>query len=401
MKTSSRVFVCAFVFGLGFILFAEVANAQSSKAGPNAGNAANAGEMVTRVYPVADLVFTAPNYPFQGFTVPGTDGQSARKDPNDGAAAGMGGGFGGGGGGFGGGGPGGGGFGGGGGGFSVAPEGKLHGNAGHGGAFSVGDNGASTASLAAACERLSQAIQISIAPGMWAGRGGPGTIVAFGDRLIITQTKEIHTSILDLLKALSANGGARSTVTVRAWWLTLDKDRYKELIADMPSSSPPVVNRKQLEKLAADAGADYAEITCFDNQTVHVISGRFRNAITSVIPVVGDYTSAYQPQMTPQHSGGMLEITPTRLAESKTIVLDLRSIVSRWDEKPEAPLEIHNVVKLDRTNIASQQLATTLKLPVRQPVLVGGLSLQPGATGDGEAKSQLYLVVEAMDETKP
>ena len=97
MKTTSRVLLCALVLGLGFILFAEVANAQNSKAGANAGNAANAGEMVTRVYPVADLVFTAPNFPFQGFTVPGTDGQSARKDPNDGAAAGMGGGFGGGG----------------------------------------------------------------------------------------------------------------------------------------------------------------------------------------------------------------------------------------------------------------------------------------------------------------
>ena len=63
MKTTSRVFLCAFVLGLGFILFAEVANAQSSKAGANAGNAANAGEMVTRVYPVADLVFTAPELP--------------------------------------------------------------------------------------------------------------------------------------------------------------------------------------------------------------------------------------------------------------------------------------------------------------------------------------------------
>ncbi len=82
-------------------------------------------------------------------------------------------------------------------------------------------------------------------------------------------------------------------------------------------------------------------------------------------------------------------------------MLDLRSIVSHWDEKPEAPLGTHNVVELDRTNIASQQLATTLKLPVHQPVLVGGFSLQPGATGDGEAKSQLYLVIEATDETKP
>ena len=55
---------------------------------------------------------------------------------------------------------------------------------------------------------------------------------------------------------------------------------------------------------------------------------------------------------------------------------------------------------LDRTNVVSQQLSTTVEVPVRTPVLVGGLSLQPGASNDAESKSQLYLVVEAFDESK-
>ena len=95
----------------------------------------------------------------------------------------------------------------------------------------------------------------------------------------------------------------------------------------------------------------------------------------------------------------MLEVTPTRLPGS--IVLNLQSIVSRWDEKPAEPMEIHNAVKLDRVNVVSQQLATTLRFPFQQPVLVGGLSEQPGTASAANAeKSQLYLVIEALDGSK-
>jgi hypothetical protein len=390
-------FVC--LAPLAVLLCAGFARAQSGK-GPGAAAANGGSEIVTKVYPVADLVFTAPNYPFQGFAVPGTSDRPSKFGSSEGAAAGGGagggGGFGGGGGGL-----GGGGFGGGG--FNVPPESKQQAGPSRGGAFSVSDTDGMPMLMGSSSERLAQAIQVSIRPELWSAHGGPGTIVALGDRLIITQTKDIHSAIRDLLDALRANGGARNTVTIRAWWLRLDGNQYRELLADMPAASPPAVNRKQLERLAADS-ADYAEITCFDNQTVHVVSGRFRNAITGVIPVVGDNSAAYQPQMSTHLAGGMLEVTPTRLPDSKAVVLNLHSIVSRWDEKPAEPMEIHeihDVVKLDRVNIVSQQLATTLKLPVRQPVLVGGLSQQPGAGADANGdKSQLYLVVEALDEAK-
>ena len=472
MKSTTVTTLLASAIGIGIMAIGGIASAQVGPAGaPVAAAAGNVvPELVTRVYPVADLVFTAPNYPFLGISVPGT---ASKSEPSDGGTSGGAvGGFGGGGFGGGGGGRGNPGFGGGGlggGGFNVAPESgrqllPQHG----GGAFSVADGGAAGSNRP--IDRLAQAIQISIRPEMWSDRGGPGTIVALGDRLIITQSKEIHEAIRDLLAALRSSGGARSTVTVRAWWLRLDMSQYQRLLSDMATSSPPKVNRTQLEQLAVDRAADYAEITCFDCQTVHVISGRFRNAITSVIPVVGQaepphsaesdvqlaasgshgtgqfiFTAfddgtgtnhmneggsesllamagdaaggveapaklpsgptsegvvGYQPQFTTQHAGAMLEITPTRLPESKTIVLDLRSIVNRWDDKPETPVEFRNVVRLDRTNVVSQQLATTLKLPVRQPVLVGGMSLEPGAAAEANGKSQLYLVVEALDESK-
>jgi hypothetical protein len=314
-------------------------------------------------------------------------------------------------------------------------------------------------------------IESVIHPEAWSSRGGQGMLQPFGGRLIITQTPEIHNAIRDLLNALrNTQGGAQSTVTIRAWWLRLDNAQYQKLTAGMPPASPPAVDRKQLEQLAGDKGVDSGQITCFDGQTVHIISGRFRNAITSVIPVVGqaeppqqpldfkgvenalaavdspqtdrilaqivsapkehkagDLTGTtlaaadetqttlpggrtttipsegivgYQPQITIQHAGAMLEVTPTRLPESKAIILDLRSVVNRWDTQPEKPVEFRNSMPLDRTNVVSQQLSTTVKVPVRTPVVVGGLSLQPGASNDAESKSQLYLIVEAFDEGK-
>jgi len=304
----------------------------------------------------------------------------------------------------------------------------------------------------------------------WDRTGGPGTIAPFGGRLIITQTPEIHVAIHELLNSLrNTQGGAQSTVTIRAWWLRLDNAQYQKLTSNMPPASPPTVDRKQLEQLASEKGVDSGQVTCFDGQTVHIISGRFRNAITSVIPVVGQAEPqpesldskgmenalaavdspqtnrilaqmlfapkeqkghgglngtalaaadeapttlpggktipsegivGYQPEITIQHAGAMLEVTPTRLPESRAIILDLRSIVNRWDAQPEKPVEFRNSMPLDRTNVVSQQLSTTVKVPVRTPVLVGGLSLQPGAANDAESKSQLYLVIEAFDESK-
>jgi len=416
-------------------------------------------QLVTKVYPVADLVFSAPNYPFEGLDA-GMFGTVKKNQP-------MGGGFGGGGGGF-----GGGGFGGGG--FAVPPEGgQPSGKQPRAAPPTTGGGmfGAPAVNPVPGTPSIGQLIDVIenlIHSQTFDREGGQGTIAPFGGRLIITQTPEIHVAIHELLNALrNTQGGAQSTVTIRAWWLRLDNAQYQKLVADPRPSSPPAVDRKQLEQLASEKSADSGQVTCFDGQTVHIISGRFRNAITSVIPVVGqadpqpqplDYKGVenalaavdspqtdrivaqlvsapkehnpaslagtqlaaadepqtlpggktipsegivgYQPVTTTQHAGAMLEVTPTRLPESRAIILDLRSVVNRWDTQPEKPIEFRNSMPLDRTNVVSQQLSTTVKVPVRTPVLVGGLSLQPGAANDADSKSQLYLVIEAFDESK-
>jgi hypothetical protein len=396
-------------------------------------------EFVTRVYPVADLIFVPSNYPFQGLSteVPAEQPkQPSGRMPSGGGGGGLGGGgFGGGGGGFGG---GGGGFGGGGFGGAQHEEGAAEG----------GFNSEIQAAEPS-IEQLVKVVLSNVSPQSWVQVGGQGTIAIYGSRLIVTQNAKIHNEIKAFLTELRASGAVQSTVTVRAWWLRLDSAQYQKLLAEMPAASPPLVNRKQLESFAVDKTADSGEITCFDGQTVHIISGRFRNAVISVTPVVGqvepeqlqpksevqlaatdasatkpivsdvvihrDYTEqptsgtfgsgtltlnnaggtvGYQPQTIKLHAGALLELTPTRLQEDKAVVLDLKSKVTQWSESPNG-LQFNNVVKLDQTSVVSQQLSTTLKVPLGKPVLVGGLSLQPGATAD-DAKGQLYLVIEAV-----
>src|SRR5262245_58261962 len=253
-------------------------------------------QMVTKVYPVADLVFSAPNYPFEGLDA-GMFGTVKKNQPSGG----FGGGGGLGGGGFGGGGFGGGGFGGGG--FAVPPEGAQPSGkqsraapVGGGGMLGAAAAGSPPPPGTPSIDQLIDVIKNLIRPEYWSDRGGLGTIAPFGGRLIITQTPEIHNAIRDLLNALrNTQGGAQSTVTIRAWWLRLDNAQYQKLTASMPPASPPAVDRKQLEQLASEKGVDSGQVTCFDGQTVHIISGRFRNAITSVIPVVGQAEPPERP----------------------------------------------------------------------------------------------------------
>ena len=416
--------------------------------------------LLTKVYPVGDLVFSAPNYPYEGLR--GVGGHS-----------GVGGSGGGGGGGFGGGG------GGGGGGLFAIPSGVEGADSaqarpalrlaqfGGGGHFGGGPDSTQPVGTGAqfTIDQLTQAITTSIEPNSWSQTGERGTIVALGGRLIVTQTADVQNRIEGLLSALRSDGGARSSITVRAWWLPLDEAGYQKLMAKGPAASPPLVDRKQLETLAAEPGVDFGEITCFDGQTVHILSGRFRNVVSSVIPVVGqvdqekttiegrielaaipsrsgnqivadalqrDRTSqgtaedcqmatllaqapegggaqpaphsekgvGYQPVITTQQAGAMLELTPTRLPEGK-IVLDVKCFVNQWDDQPQKQVDFRNVVALDQTRTVMQQLATTLKLPIRKPVLVGAMTLQPGASpSDVAGKLRMHLVVEAFDESK-
>jgi hypothetical protein len=99
----------------------------------------------------------------------------------------------------------------------------------------------------------------------------------------------------------------------------------------------------------------------------------------------------YQPIMQTRNIGALLQVTPAVDVSRQGVVLDLRSLVVRESTQPGQPVDF-NVVPLDRLNVVVQQFMTTLHLPLGEPRLIAGSTLEPFAQ-DGPAE-QLYLVVE-------
>lgn len=449
MLTSSRL---GWPFAVALCVFFLQASANVARAQDEAGEEAGPA-IITRVYPVADLVFSPPNYPFQGVDMAGSRARGAT------GFGGMSGSSGGGGmGGFGSGFMGGMGGGMGGGGGMANPVGS--------GQFNVQDNRAHTRATAGSSmdlDELIEAITTSIAANSWDEVGGPGSIITFNNQLVVSQTEAVQEQIAKLLAELRKQS-ALETITVRATWLSLDGEQLAALTAGTPATSPPLVDRAKLEALSKEAGAapraatapavDAGEVTCFNGQTVHIVSGRFRGAVTSVIPVVGQLeetqktesavaaaenaspaTSArrmdetvlaqvvaestgpavspqlnnlqgglanqgvgYQPIVSTQHSGIMLEVTPIAMPGANAIVLDLRSIVSQWQPPAAGTASFGGITQLDHSEVISQQLATTIRMPLGKPVIAGGMTLEPGAATSTGAR--LYLVVEAVTSTE-
>lgn len=116
----------------------------------------------------------------------------------------------------------------------------------------------------------------------------------------------------------------------------------------------------------------------------------------------------YQPIVSQLNFGALLEIRPTLVPTGDSVIVNLKStltVLSQESGDQSPPPAIH------QTAIETQELATTMRLPLGQPTLVGGLTyVAPPVTstsaGDqlGEksviaaAKTtenrQLYLILE-------
>ena len=431
---------------------------------------ADGEELITNVYRIADMVLPAPNYSFKGIDIPGLF------SGNDATGGGMGaGGFGGGlgGGGLGG---GGGGMGGMGGGFhnqpddlSSAPQAEswlaqYPGSSGYGGGMggmsgmAMGEGQGETQSFRFTLQDVARVIQMTIQPQSWAELGGQGTIVPLGGNLIITQTAPIHQRIFDLLRMLREESGAIRMITVRAYWLPLNAETMGELVQDDTEKGGGQIDRRQLAILSKAPGSYVGQISCFDGQTVHIVSGRMKTFISTLIPVVGqlddeteellseaaggrvfhlaqfaggggtggkaagggmpggmggvpgqmprDRDVGYQPVMTTIYSGALLQVTPTFVADDSSVVLDLRSIVSEPSEA-EDPVTFQGNMSIDRLNVAAQRLMTTVRIATDTPTLVGGLAMRGAVRSEDDREAQeqetprdaqLYLIVEASLE---
>jgi hypothetical protein len=236
-------------------------------------------------------------------------------------------------------------------------------------------------------------IQDTVATDTWRDNGGTiGNIRQLNGILIVTQTSENHRLIADLLQQLRQNHGRM--VVVQAFWVLADPD--SPLLAPAQPDYMKLVDEKLL-----DAKHLYcqARTTCFSGQTVHVTSGRKRTIVTDVTPIVGSDSVGLDPTVGTAPTGVSLQVMALLEPEGpeSRAVLDLQSTVSEStvEGKVDLPTTKPTLVNesIDRVNEMSQELRTTVRLPLGRKVLVGGMTLEPASKED--PARQLYLVIEA------
>ena len=92
--------------------------------------------------------------------------------------------------------------------------------------------------------------------------------------------KANHDKIRRLLEELRHQGGTRTTLRIRPLWLILTNDQMTQLRGAL--SQP----KEALDELASKFAGFGGQITCFDGQTVHLVSGRGRTVVSDVEPVL-------------------------------------------------------------------------------------------------------------------
>ncbi len=355
--------------------------------------AQEAEKLVLKMYPISDIVLKVADYPYPG--------EEASRFSNFG------------------GGMGGGGFGGGGG---------FQG----GGAFQVGgDLREEPYSTTLTVDDLVEAIHSFVDPDSW---DDEAELKVLGGALVVRQTPENHGRIAEFLTEIRNSLGNRRTVSIDARWLMLTSVELDELVAEGEAKSNPLaVDREKLTARMLEPTSLRAIGHCFSGQRTYLVSGSRQNIVSGFIPVVGsietgaeglawDHTPAdptlhfvsgigpaalssggrsvgYQPIVERPNLGVLLEIRPTLEggAEQGAIV-DLKSTLSAAGTTPKINLdeEVQWIApQVDRIAITRAELATTLRLPLGVPVVVGGLTLNPAEVGEeGEPSKQVYLILE-------
>jgi hypothetical protein len=315
-----------------------------------------------------------------------------------------------------------------------------------GGTVGVVTTGGSPTSITV--DEIVRMLTTVVTPETW-GRPGGSTVVPLGTSLVVRQTAAAHQEIEGLLGRLRAESSKRKTVAIDARWLLLNSDELERLAPPATPPGPSPIDRAVLAEYTRRPSSLRGLTNCHTGQLVYLVSGTRRNVVSSFIPVVGSVdrpeeanhqiasfrggariflTAAgtseegegtrvetsrsvgYQPIVERPNFGVLLEIRPTLLPRGETATVDLRSTVTVPGRQSAEPSEKSPRQQLaptvDRLAIETQELATTLSVPLGQPVLVGGMThLGPSATTpDGEkAKAdapqaketpQLYLVLE-------
>jgi hypothetical protein len=252
----------------------------------------------------------------------------------------------------------------------------------------------------------------TVDPDSWRDAGGiTGSIRELSGQLIITQSASAHNMIFSLFSQLRETNG---TVRVRADWVMLSPEVLQTLLVNPPpdpanpnnpvGAAPKVVDRALLAKLPANTVHYQGEITCFSGQKISLSSGRGRTVVYEGDPVVAQGAAAMSARVRQVQTGAMLEITPLVITNTGSGIIELRSKVVEWGEPtsvalafpstaPSSPkISVAGAASITQLNLVNQELKGTLRVPINQPILVGGMTFEPKL--NEPAGGQLYLIIE-------
>jgi hypothetical protein len=239
----------------------------------------------------------------------------------------------------------------------------------------------------------------------WKENGGTvGTVRAIQGVLVITQSRQTHNRIAKLLTQLRS-GEAMMMLSVRAYWVKLEPQEVSAIFAarkqrtdgshlsEMPEVPDNLLDKTHLYYMG--------QTTCFSAQTVMITSLKEKTYISDLTPIVSNNAVAYDPTIGVAADGVKLQVTPKMLPGGDAVVVDLHS-----DVVQNTPgLEVKPAVASTRPVIdpsmnmmvqsregSTQQMHTTVRIPLNRRVLIGGMTLEPGDNNTNPR--QLYLAVE-------
>ncbi len=355
-------------------------------------------QLVTKTYVVYDLVVAVPNHRFDSSRLPTTEQATANPiSPlmdsgafglsGGGLGAGMSGGM-----------------------FNVQSGqegmggmggmggmvGGMGGMGGMGGGMSGGmggmiGTGGATNPLAISHDDLIQLITSILGRDTWDVVGGPGSIDVVGGMLVVRNEDAIQKQIGELLDSLRQVAERGRVVTIKAKLLRLTAQQLEELtLPDSPCSVKP----EALSKLSVTPTLTYcAQYSCLNGQTCFVSLGERYTAVTGGVAVVGGASVGYQLQTEYPNSGALVQTTSLVLPGGERAIVDVHGVVSAVRESEASPI---GDPQLDRISMGTAQLATTVRVQVGQPFLVGGLTNTQALAADNPQadQQQFYLVLE-------
>jgi len=229
----------------------------------------------------------------------------------------------------------------------------------------------------------------------WSDEGGPASIGRLSFVLVITQTPAAHKKIEDLLNGYRKLVHGVPLVTIQAKWVQVDADKAEKLLAG--GAAAPVLSPGALSQAGAKT-VHQGHVRCFDCQTVHLLSGKYQAYLAGVTPVVAQGSLGCDTYASAVLSGAALQVKPVLIPNEESVTLSVASYVGEVEEIRTRPLpELGQVtgnagavkVDLDLPSLFVHTFATTIKVPLGKPVLIGGMT-QPGA----EKGKVLCLVLE-------